>query len=134
MSAFVFAVMPNEVELLSLGAQLECWKVRDRIIAMKTLINSKGLTIISVVLMVLVAGGYSTARAESSDQDAGIVAQNETQTATDEKKASSTESNEPEIKADKVQDSSVGKKKPLEDFQPSEKIEAEQAVDFPYDI
>jgi hypothetical protein len=25
-------------------------------------------------------------------------------------------------------------KKPLKDFQPSEKIEAEQAVDFPYDI
>ena len=62
------------------------------------------------------------------------VAQNETQTATNEKNASSATSNEPESKADEKKESTGVKKKPLKDFQPSERIEAEQTVDFPYDI
>jgi len=103
-------------------------------VAMRTSTDCKRLTIIGVVLVVFLAGGYWIARAASSDQDAGTVAQTETQTASDEQKAPSTESEEPEIKADKVQESTAAKKKALEDFQPSEKIEAEQAVDFPYDI
>jgi hypothetical protein len=102
--------------------------------AMNTLTDFKRLTLIGVVVVVFAAGGYWTARAESSDQDAGIVAQSDTQTATDEKKAPSTENKEPQIKTDKGPESTTAKKKPLEDFQPSEKIEAEQAVDFPYDI
>ncbi len=61
------------------------------------------------------------------------VAQNETQTATDEKKTPSPMSTEPESKTDEEKESTAVKK-PLKDFQPSEKIEAEQAVDFPYDI
>lgn len=103
--------------------------------AMKTLTDFKRLTIIGVVLVVFPAGEYWIARAASSNQDAAIVAQNETQTATAEKKApSSAESKEPGIQTDKTQESTAVKKRPLEDFQPSEKIEAEQAVDFPYDI
>jgi hypothetical protein len=62
------------------------------------------------------------------------VAQNETQTATNEKKTPSPMSTEPESTTDEEKESSGVKKKPLKDFQPSEKIEAEQAVDFPYDI
>ena len=92
------------------------------------------LTIISVALLGLVAGINWAARAESSHQDTPIVAQNETQMATDEKNAPSTESTEPEIKNDKSQESTAAKKRPLKDFKPSEQIEAEQAVDFPYDI
>jgi hypothetical protein len=63
-----------------------------------------------------------------------IVAQNETQTATNGKSASSPTSKEPESKTDEKKESTSVKKKPLKDFQPSERIEAEQAVDFPYDI
>ena len=91
------------------------------------------LTIISVALLGVVAGINWAARAADS-LDTLIVAQNETQTATDEKNAPSTESTEPEIKTDKSQESTAAKKRPLKDFKPSEQIEAEQAVDFPYDI
>jgi hypothetical protein len=94
----------------------------------------KRLLIISVLLLGFVAGISWAARAESSDQDMPIVAQNETQTATDEKKPPSPESKEPEIKPREAQESSAAKKKPLKDFKPSEQIEAGQAVDFPYDI
>ena len=62
------------------------------------------------------------------------VAQNETQTATDEKQTSSPGSAESEHKTDEEKESTGVKEKPLQDFQPSERIEAEQAVDFPYDI
>ena len=94
----------------------------------------KRLLIISVLLLGFVAGISWAARAESSDQDMPIVAQNETQTATGEKNATSTESKEPEIKTGETQESTSAQKKPLKDFKPSEQIEAEQAVDFPYDI
>ena len=102
--------------------------------AIKTLADFKRLTIIGVVLVACLAGGYGSARAASSNQDAGIVAQNETQTVSDDQKAASTESREPGIQTDTAQESTAGEKKPLKDFQPSEQIEAEQAVDFPYDI
>lgn len=94
----------------------------------------KRLVTISAALLVFVAGINWAVRADSSDQDKPIVAQNETQTATDEKNASSTESEEPGIKTGEAQESTAAKKRPLEDFKPSEQIEAEQAVDFPYDI
>ena len=63
-----------------------------------------------------------------------IVAQNETQTATNDKSTPSSESKKSESKTDEKKESTGVEKKPLKDFQPSEKIEAEQAVDFPYDI
>ena len=62
------------------------------------------------------------------------VAQNETQTATNEKNAPSPISKESESKAEEKKESTNVKKEPLKDFQPSERIEAEQTVDFPYDI
>ena len=71
---------------------------------------------------------------KQSDSIAISVAQNETQTATNDKPAPSSESKESESKTEEKKESSDAKKKPLKDFQPSERIEAEQAVDFPYDI
>ena len=63
-----------------------------------------------------------------------IVAQNETPTGTNDTRGSSTQSQESESKTDEKKESSDIKKKPLKDFKPSERIEVEQAVDFPYDI
>jgi hypothetical protein len=61
-------------------------------------------------------------------------AQNETQNATNDKKAASSEKETVESGSDEKKESGGVKKSPLKDFQPSEKIEADQAVDFPYDI
>lgn len=105
-----------------------------RIMAIKTFAYFKKTVIFGVVLLGVIAGTNGGARPGASNQDTVIVAQNETQTATDEKKAPSTEGREPEAGTEEAQESSAGKKKPLKDFQPSEQIEAEQAVDFPYDI
>ncbi|MEJ2729384.1 MAG: hypothetical protein P8185_12895 [Deltaproteobacteria bacterium] len=102
--------------------------------AFNTLTNYKMLTLISVALLGFVAGINWAARAESSYQDRAIIAQNETQTATDEKNPPSTESKQPEIKTGEEQESTAAQKRPLKDFKPSEQIEADQAVDFPYDI
>ena len=68
------------------------------------------------------------------NSNALFVAQNDTQRAGNDKGAPSSESSESESKTDEKKDSTSAKKKPLKDFKPSEKIEAEQAVDFPYDI
>lgn len=55
-----------------------------------------------------------------------------------EKTESSSERNawdsEEETKTEKSKQDSGAKPKPLKSFVPSEKIEADQAVDFPYDI
>ena len=63
-----------------------------------------------------------------------IVAQKEVQTGTSDKRAPTAESKESKSNTDKKKESSDAKKKALKDFKPSERIEAEQAVDFPYDI
>lgn len=63
-----------------------------------------------------------------------IVAQNETQDGGKDKNEASSEKKEAESSSDENQKSSEVKKRPLKEFQPSERIEAEQAVDFPYDI
>jgi hypothetical protein len=112
--------------------------------AVKILTEFKRLAIFAVALLgFLVLTGW-TARAGTANQAQPvwkqpnsytvIVAQNETQTATNDKSTPSSESKEPESKTDEKKESSGVKKKPLKDFSPSEKIEAEQAVDFPYDI
>jgi hypothetical protein len=98
---------------------------------MKAFAYSKRLVIICVALLGFVAGINWAARAESSDQ---VVAQNETQTTSGEKKAPPTESKEPAVKTGETQESTAAQKRPLKDFKPSEQIEADQAVDFPYDI
>jgi hypothetical protein len=71
---------------------------------------------------------------EQPIQDSVVVAQNETQTTTQEKTEPSSESNASESQTQKKKTSAEAKQRPLKDFRPSERIEAEQAVDFPYDI
>ncbi len=112
--------------------------------AVKTLTGFKRLVIIMVALLGFLVVKNWAARAGTSNpvlpdrkqqnQYAVVVAQNETQTSPKEKTAGSHESQESESKTDEKQESTGDKKKPLKDFHPSEKIEAEQAVDFPYDI
>jgi hypothetical protein len=100
----------------------------------KTLAGFKKLAIIVVALLGFLIIVKWDARADSSNPYRVTVAQNETQTATNEKNGSPPVSKEPESKTDEEKESTDVKKKPLKDFQPSERIEAEQAVDFPYDI
>jgi hypothetical protein len=100
----------------------------------KTLAGFKKLAIIVVALLGFWVIVKWDARADTSNPYRVAVAQNETQTTTDEKKASSPISKESESKTDEKKESTGVKEKPLKDFKPSERIEAEQAVDFPYDI
>jgi hypothetical protein len=101
---------------------------------MKTLAGFKKPVIIVVALLGFLVVLKWDVRADTSNPYPVTVAQNETQTATDEKQTSSPGSTEPEHKTDEEKESTGVKEKPLKDFQPSERIEAEQAVDFPYDI
>jgi hypothetical protein len=66
--------------------------------------------------------------------NAMIVGQSETRTSAPETNSPTSESSEPESRTQEEQNAAAAKKKPLKDFQPTEKIEADQAVDFPYDI
>jgi hypothetical protein len=100
----------------------------------KTLAGFKKLAIIGIALLGFVVVVKWDTRADTSNPYTVTVAQNETQKATREKKTPSPNSTEPESKTDEEKESTGAKKKPLKDFQPSERIEAEQAVDFPYDI
>jgi len=100
----------------------------------KTLAGFKKLAIIGIVLLGFLVIAKWNARADTTNSYKATVAQNETQPATDEKNAPSSTSKEPESKTDEKKESTGVAAKPLKDFQPSEKIEAEQAVDFPYDI
>lgn len=63
-----------------------------------------------------------------------IVAQSATQPSTGQEAAPLPEGQKSEAKADEKDEAAEPKKKALKNFRPSEQIEAEQAVDFPYDI
>jgi hypothetical protein len=102
--------------------------------AMKILAGFKKQVIIAVVLLGFVVVAKWEARSMTSHLDALTVAQVETQTNSNDEKAPSPVSTEPKSKTDEEKESSGSKERPLKDFQPSETIEAEQAVDFPYDI
>jgi len=102
--------------------------------AVKTFAAFKRRAIMGVGLLGFLVIVNWSARADTLNPHTVLVAQNETQTATNQKNAPSPASKAPEPKTDEKKESSGVQKKPLKDFQPSEKIEAEQAVDFPYDI
>ena len=102
--------------------------------AVKKLTDFKRLAIVGVVLLGFLAIANWAAGTGSSNSYAVVVAQNETQTATDEKNAPSSQGKESETQTDEKKESTDATQKALKDFQPSEQIEAEQAVDFPYDI
>ena len=63
-----------------------------------------------------------------------MLAQNEVRTTTEEKTTPSSEDSASESKTREMKASEENREKPLKEFRPSERIEAEQAVDFPYDI
>lgn len=63
-----------------------------------------------------------------------VVAQNETRTTTGEKTAPNSEGSASGSQTRERKESEEAREKPLKEFRPSERIEAEQAVDFPYDI
>lgn len=65
-----------------------------------------------------------------------MVAQGETRPITKEKTAPSSGNSVSESKTREKEESdeAQAQEKPLKEFRPSERIEAEQAVDFPYDI
>ena len=99
-----------------------------------TLKGRQCLTIFAGVLLGFLIIGNWIAPAEALNPHTVIVAQNESQSAGKETKAPSEAGKQPESKTDEKKKSTGAKKKPLKDFRPSERIEAEQAVDFPYDI
>jgi hypothetical protein len=104
----------------------------------------KKFIIITVALLGLVlvdnrpaCAGASNDRAPNEGNqrsNAMIVGQNETRTSTPETNSPTPESSESESQTQEEQNAAAAKKKPLKDFQPTEKIEADQAVDFPYDL
>ena len=67
-------------------------------------------------------------------QHPAVIAQNETRTTPQEKTAPPSESSASESKTQEKKESEGAQQKPLKEFRPTERIEAEQAVDFPYDI
>lgn len=104
----------------------------------------KKFIIITVAILGLVladnrpaCAGASNDRAPNEGKqrsNAMIVGQSETRTSAPETNSPTSESSEPESRTQEEQNAAAAKKKPLKDFQPTEKIEADQAVDFPYDI
>jgi hypothetical protein len=63
-----------------------------------------------------------------------FVAQSSTPTATPKKTETPAENQRSESQTEEKEKSTEPRAKKLKDFRPSEQIEAEQAVDFPYDI
>jgi cytoskeletal protein RodZ len=102
--------------------------------AVKTLADFKRPAMIAIAVLSLLAIVIWAARAGISNSYAVIVAQNEKQTGTVETNAPAPAGTDRESETEEKKESSDVKKKPLDEFQPSERIEAEQAVDFPYDI
>ena len=104
----------------------------------------KKFIIITVALLGLalvdnrpVCAGASNDRvpnAGNQNPNAMIVGQSQTRASAPETNSPTSESSESESQSQEEQNSGAAKEKPLKEFQPTEKIEADQAVDFPYDI
>jgi hypothetical protein len=63
-----------------------------------------------------------------------IADQSQAPTSTPPTNSRTSDSRESESRTQETEAPTATEKKPLKDFQPTEKIEADQAVDFPYDI
>jgi hypothetical protein len=104
----------------------------------------KKFTIIAVALMgIALSDNWPVCAGASNDRlpnkanehpNAVIVGQSQTGASNPKTNPRTSESSESESQTQEEQNSEAAKKKPLKDFQPTEKIEADQAVDFPYDI
>lgn len=101
---------------------------------LKTLAAFKRMAVIAVAALGVVVFVNWTAGVGRSHSYTFLMAQGDKQTVGDKQASTSPPGNENQSETEEKQESADDKKKPLEDFQPSEKIEAEQAVDFPYDI
>jgi cytoskeletal protein RodZ len=66
--------------------------------------------------------------------NAVVVAQNDTKTSGEEKTTRSSDRNAPASKNQTKEKSTTTTQKQPKEFRPTETIEADQAVDFPYDI
>jgi len=106
----------------------------DGRLLVKHLTYFKSIVIIGLSLPGFLCTANGSARMGPSHSYAMVVAQNETRPTAKENNAAAPENNKAQIETDKKEAPSGADTKPLKDFQPSEKIEAEQAVDFPYDI
>ena len=104
----------------------------------------KKLIVVTAALIGLVLADNSPARAGAVNDrvlsegkprsNTVIVGQSQRETSAPQTNSRTSESSEPESQKQEAQDSKTTEKKPLKDFQPTERIEADQAVDFPYDI
>ena len=104
----------------------------------------KNFTVITAILMGFVlingrpvcAGAPSDAVPDKGKQhpNAMLVGQSQTPASTPQKNSQASESRDSESRSQEAQNSGAAEKKPLKEFKPTEKIEADQAVDFPYDI
>ena len=112
--------------------------------ALKIFIGIKKLATTTVIIVGFLAIANWAVRAgqlyqplshqKKSKQDPVMVAQSETGPITKEKAAPLSESRTSEPKSQEKEESDEAREEPLKEFRPSERIEAEQAVDFPYDI
>lgn len=107
--------------------------------ALKIYTAYKKLAIIAIALLGFWVIENWAARAgisnqQISDQKSVMVAQSETRTTNLKKTALSPEGNASESKIQEEGKTTRAKEQPIRDFRPSEKIEAGQGVDFPYDI
>ena len=112
--------------------------------AMKIFTGFKKLTTIAITVLCFLAGANWAVPAGTEYQQplvqkrprqpSVMVAQNETRTTTGEKTAPNSEGSASESKTREQKESKETREKPRKEFRPSERIEAEQAVDFPYDI
>ena len=71
---------------------------------------------------------------ENQVPKAVIAGQSQTPASTAQTNSQASEGRESESQNQEGQNSGAAEKKPLKEFKPTEKIEADQAVDFPYDI
>jgi hypothetical protein len=106
----------------------------------------KGLKKLTIIIVAISGFGVISNRAlpagpsypipdqKQSQQHRVVVAQSETRATDKEKTAPSSESSASESKTQEKEESAGTQEKPLKEFRPSERIEADQAVDFPYDI
>ena len=111
---------------------------------MTKFLELKKRVIIAIAALSFLVAAHQTICAETLNSTASegkwshshtkMIAQNETDTSAGDKETPASENSESKSKTDNKKKSSTAKKQTLKDFKPSERIEAEQAVDFPYDI
>jgi hypothetical protein len=104
----------------------------------------KKFAVITFVLMGFVLSGHRPVCAGAPTDhvpntgkqvpNAVIAGQSQTPASTAPPNSQASEGRESESQNQEGQNSGEAAKKPLKEFKPTEKIEADQAVDFPYDI